>query len=511
MTLSGVLGRAATHFGDRCAIVSDDKSLVYRDLHRHATELASALREGGVGQGDIVGVHLARSIEATVAIHAVLAAGAVVAPLEPNDPAPRTFAIVDSAAISHILTDGNGVQGLGVREMSSTPMPFGLRLAATGATPPPQARQAAYLLSTSGSTGTPKGVLLSDESVLHFVRWAADRTGLTATDRIAAQSALTFDLSTFDLFATASTGAAQVVLPDWLKAFPPDLTVWLETNAITGIYAVPSLLQGIARHVLRSGTDRPSALRTIIYAGEPYPAQALAELTQALPAADVHNFYGPTETNVCTASFISRDWQPGQAVSIGTALDGMYAVPVDAELVACDEGELVVAGPQLLTGYLSAGALTDPTVRVRYPDGVVRRSYRTGDLARRGPDDRLYLLGRADSQVKRRGYRIELDGIAAIASGVGGAYAAAAVATGAQARITLFLDPRDGDAESCRRRVADALRSQLPATHQPDEIVCLTPFPVNTRGKVDRSRLARIAAADRSGAGEFAVAGEINH
>ncbi|MFF2083814.1 AMP-binding protein [Nocardia sp. NPDC058176] len=492
-TLSDLIDSAATRFGNHCAISSDGTTLTYSELQKRASELATALRDSGIDRNSVVGVQLNRSIDAVVAIHAVVITEAVVAPLEPGDPPARTSAIVESSAISHILTDRASTDLPGWK-YHETAMISSLTLSETGHIPPAQASEAAYLLSTSGSTGTPKGVLLSDSAVHHFIRWAADRVGLTDTDRIAAQSALTFDLSTFDLFAAAHAGAAHVVLPNWLKAFPSDIADWLNANAITTMYAVPTLLRGIAQHLPNTESGRLPTLRTVVYAGEPYPAAALAELTAALPGVEIHNFYGPTETNVCTAEVISRDWHPGEAVSIGAPIDGMHAVPVDAELMPCDEGELVVAGPQLLTGYLSGGVLTDPTVPVRYPDGVTRRSYRTGDLARRGSDGRLYLLGRADSQVKRRGYRIELDGIAAIAGATDGVHAAAAVATGPENRITLFLDLGDTDAETGRPRVADALRAQLPATHQPDDIVCLPSLPVTVRGKVDRSQLADIAA-----------------
>ncbi|MCF8609760.1 AMP-binding protein [Gordonia sp. HY285] len=471
--LATILDAAVADHPERCAIATEAERITYRELGTRVADLAGRLREAGIGPGRAVAVHVPRSPSALIAIHAVIATGAVVAPLDVTDPSERVRALLEQAGISHLLVRSG--------EPSSVDVGEGLAVVAGDATP--SRLEGGYLLFTSGSTGVPKGVLLSGEAVAHFARWAARSAGLTVEDRVAAQAALTFDLSTFDVFATAVAGATAVILPDWLKPFPADTVDWLAEQRITAVYAVPTLMKGIVAAGGRSATL--PALATIMFAGEPYPVAALTDLLAAFPDARVLNWYGPTETNVCTAQD-ARQWRPGTPVPIGEAVDGVLVEIVDAELV--------VAGPTLLTGYVVDGVVFDPAVDVVFGDGKRRRAYRTGDRAYRDDDGRLVLVGRVDRQIKRRGYRIDLSGIEAIAAEAGATHGAAAVATGADQHITLFVDVEATSPTTVLDTVEHALRERLPTYSQPDRVVAHSPLPTNRRGKVDRPRLEELAA-----------------
>ncbi|MFT4043880.1 MAG: AMP-binding protein [Gordonia sp. (in: high G+C Gram-positive bacteria)] len=503
--LAQILADAAVAYGQRCALEWESREVTYAELFATVSQVADALRLAGVGPGSAVGVYLPRSGEAIVAIHAVIATGAVVAPLDVGDPRARTSALLRQACLSHVIA----AAGTGIDELESAgpeqktalrseSLPNNLVLTVLANPAGPWLNEdgdprevGGYLLFTSGSTGLPKGVLLGASAVAHFARWAAARVNLHAEDRVAAQAALTFDLSTFDLFATALAGARAVLLPDWLKPFPADTVQWLAEHAITVAYAVPTLLRGVV--TAQRSQRQPVALRAIVFAGEPYPAPALAELLDTFPEAEVHNWYGPTETNVCTAADM-REWRVGEPVSIGEPIDGVHTVIID--------DELVVAGPTLLTGYVIDGVLVDPTTEAEFADGVRRRAYRTGDRARYDGGGRLVLAGRRDDQVKRRGHRIDLTGMEAIAlagserAGVP-LVGAAAVAHGTDTRITVFIDPGTTSSTVVSPALAAterALRDHLPAAAQPDSIRAQSPFPINLRGKIDRIRLAEIAA-----------------
>lgn len=471
--LATILDDSVAANPDHCAIATETDHITYRELGARVADLAESLRAAGIGPGRAVAVHIPRSPEAFIAVHAVIATGAVIAPLDANDPPERVEALMHQAGITHLLTRGGAPSAVDVGE--------GLAVLDRGAAT--SGLGSGYLLFTSGSTGTPKGVLLSGDAVAHFARWAASSARLTSDDRIAAQAALTFDLSTFDLFATAVAGASAVILPDWLKPFPADTVDWLAHQRITAVYAVPTLLKGI---VAAGGcASTLPDLRTVLFAGEPYPVAALADLLSAFPDTHVCNWYGPTETNVCTAQDV-RQWRPDTPVPIGSAIDGVQIDIVD--------DELVVAGPTLLTGYVVDGIVFDPAVDIAFADGTTRRAYRTGDHAYHDDDGRLVLVGRVDRQIKRRGYRIDLSGIEAVAAAAGATHGAAAVVTGADQHLTLFVDIDPASAPAVIDAVALALHERLPGYSQPDRILAHTPLPTNRRGKLDRPRLEELAA-----------------
>ncbi|GAC70662.1 AMP-binding protein [Gordonia soli] len=492
--LAQILDAASVDHADRCAIRSESEELTYRELHQRVSEVADRLRAAGIGEGSAVAVYLPRSVTAVIAIHAVIATGAVVAPLDVNDPPERTLSLVEQAAISHLLVPAERAGEVAAATATAAEVGEGLALThRQDVVTPPEFRESGYLLFTSGSTGVPKGVLLSADAVSHFARWAAESLWLGPEDRIAAQAALTFDMSTFDIFATAVAGASAVIFPEWLKAFAADTVDWLAENDITAIYAVPTLLKGVVRAV-DGGRKSLPALRAIAFAGEPYPAPGLAELLAAFAGVEVRNWYGPTETNVCTAADM-RLWESERPVPIGAPIADVQTCIVDDDLEPAEVGELVVAGAPLLTGYVVDGTVVDPAVDVRFPDGEIRRAYRTGDLAHRDADGALILKGRADSQIKRRGYRIDLSGIEAIAIDADPVVGAAAVATGPDRAIVLFVETSEADAGAAiTDEVGELLRARLPITSQPDLIVHRSPLPINRRGKVDRVLLEDLAA-----------------
>ncbi|MGO3327673.1 AMP-binding protein [Gordonia sp. (in: high G+C Gram-positive bacteria)] len=470
--LSAILDDAVADHPNLCAISTETEHITYAELGGRVAALAGRLRDAGVGPDRIVAVHVPRSATAIIAIHAVIATGAVVAPLDANDRPERVCALLDQAGASHLIVAD--------REQSATEIGEGLAVVRRDVAP--TRVDPGYLLFTSGSTGVPKGVLLSDRAVAHFAQWAAESVGLASDDRVAAQASLTFDLSTFDVFATAAAGATAVIFPDWLKPFPADTVDWLAEQRITALYGVPTLVKGIVAAGGRSST-LPD-LTTVLFAGEPYPVAALADLQTAFPDAAIGNWYGPTETNVCTAYDV-RQWRPGTPVPIGEAIDGVS--------VAVVEDELVVAGPTLLTGYVVDGVVSDPATDIVFPDGRTRRAYRTGDRAYRDDDGQLVLLGRVDRQIKRSGYRIDLSGIEAVASDVGSVHGAAAVVTGDDERLVLFVDV-DPASTTVLETIDHALCGALPSYSLPDRVVAYTPLPTNRRGKVDLPRLEELAA-----------------
>jgi acyl-CoA synthetase (AMP-forming)/AMP-acid ligase II len=298
----------------------------------------------------------------------------------------------------------------------------------------------------------------------------------------------------FDLFATCRAGARVALVPPDLNVFPRNLADWIAAQRITVWYSVPSLL---ARLALSAGLERHdwSALRQIIFAGEVFPVAHLRRLREQIPGARYWNWYGPTETNVCTAYAVDA-LPPEQTVPvpIGTACANCKLVVVADDGTVCgrgETGELFVSGPSVMSGYhampeASAGALV---ARGDRSGGALW--YRTGDLVREDEAGLLHLLGRRDGMIKSRGYRIELGEIESVLHQHPGVAEAAAVAlpdneSGHVIRAAAVA--RDGQAlDAGRLRAFCAER--LPAYMIPLSIALRGSLPRGSTGKVDRLQL----------------------
>ncbi|WP_424890309.1 amino acid adenylation domain-containing protein [Streptomyces sp. XH2] len=502
--LDGLLAAAARRHPGRPALTAQGRTWTYAELESAVSELAQQLAEAGLEPGDRVGVLAPKGPEAVLGIYAALRAGAVTAPLDVADPPVRTAHMVRGAGLSLLLASDRSLAGCrrAAEEAGAGPEPaegflgHGLNWVRTlpaaqkPAPLPAPTDRGGYVLFTSGSTGRPKGVLLSHANVAHFALWAAAELALTEADRVGSQAALTFDLTTFDLFSTAAAGACAVLMPDVLRSFPRDVVGWLHEQRITAFYAVPSLYQGMLE---RGGIDEhfPPSLRVAAFAGEPFAPRPLERYLRLLGDVPLYNLYGPTETNVCTYSRVPADWTADQETTIGRAVEGDVVDVLGEDGLPTDgTGEIHVAGATVFQGYLQDGALTDPTRTVRFRDGVARRAYATGDTGRITADGRVFLRGRGDSQVKRRGHRIDLLDVESAVLSLPHVTAAAVVAKDDPHHGEFWAYVQSGGDGAGAEETLAGLRGLLPLRMLPDRVVPTAALPVNARGKVDRRALA---------------------
>lgn len=501
--LDGLLTAAAAATPERTALVDGAVRLRYGELEAGVGQLAAELDRSGIGAGSVVGVLLGKGHRAVTAIHAVLRTGGVVAPLAPTDPATRLARMAVGAGLDALVVDDGttgravevaaAVRAMGVGDPAGDPWPLGGGLSVVPLEAPRRwsASAGGYVLFTSGSTGWPKGVLLDHANVLHFVRWAVRELGIGPDDVLGSQAALTFDLSTLDIFGAMLAGARVSLLPEVLTAFPRDVVDWLAEQRVTTFYAVPTLYQRIVDAGGCAGT-LPD-LRLLPFAGEPYPVAALERLVGAFPDARIANLYGPTETNVCTWAEVPSTWRAGDGLAAGTPIDGLWVGLVDEEGSAVTDpgatGEVTVAGPAVFRGYLVDGALHDPTGPVH---GGPARAYRTGDIGRIDGSGSLWLGGRRDHQVKVRGHRMDLSDIESAAGEVDGTGSCAAyVRSGTDGDVlVLAVAAAAGPLPDLEDALRTGLAARLPRRMLPDEIRVVAELPMTDRGKVDRAALA---------------------
>ncbi|MGW0605835.1 non-ribosomal peptide synthetase [Streptomyces sp. NPDC002640] len=461
---------------DAVALVCGGRSWTYRRLGALVAAFAGRLAARGVGPGDLVAVELPRSAEQVVAVLGTLAAGAAYLPLDPDYPAERlAFVRGDAAPSVRVTRFPQGPDEL-------TPA---LEDGAPQATPPagPSSAHPAYLLYTSGSTGAPKGVEVPHSALANLLAGMGERLGSRPGDRWLGLTSLSFDISALELFLPLTTGGCLVLAPEGGSLDGAALAELMERERVSHAQATPSGW----RVMVDAGLRRPEL--TAVTGGEALPAPLAAELTAR--TGRVVNAYGPTETTVW--STLAEPVEENGRVVIGGPLANTRAYVLDDRLrpVPCGlPGELYLGGLGVAHGYRGRPGLTS---RRFLPDPYGppgSRMYRTGDLVRRRrPGAALEFAGRADTQVKLRGHRVELGEIEARLLTHPRVAQAAAALRGADgdARLVAYLvadGPRPGPGE-----LREWLAAALPPAVLPSGYVFLDGFPLTPNGKVDRAAL----------------------
>jgi L-proline---[L-prolyl-carrier protein] ligase len=502
--IHGLLADASQRSPGKTAVSADDRSLTYAELEVAADRVAGALASMGVARGDRVGLHLNKTVDAVAAIYGIMRAGAAYVPLDPNAPASRCALIARDCEIAALIADEHGVAAL--RELDATVAGRGIvcgdnapggfetwQAVQSGGQRPPSRTvvdtDLAYILYTSGSTGRPKGVMISHRNGLTFVNWANRQFGLRSDDIFSNHAPFHFDLSTFDLFGSASAGATVTMVPAVTAMFPVRLAEWIRTSGITVWYSVPSALSLLVRsgNLAEHSID---SIRLLLFAGEVFPNKYLAELMRLAPRARYFNLYGPTETNVCTFHEVTRPPAPTEPpIPIGKACTNTHCFVVDEEGTvltgAGEEGELVVQGSIVAQGYWGDPVKTDQRFTAPY-------TYRTGDIvswldSSEGPI--LRFVGRRDHMIKSRGYRVELGEIEAVLNSHVDVEEAAAAALPDEllgSRIVAFCVARGASSEEQFKQLC---RERLPLYMVPSRIILLDILPRTLNGKVDRTQL----------------------
>jgi acyl-CoA synthetase (AMP-forming)/AMP-acid ligase II len=347
---------------------------------------------------------------------------------------------------------------------------------------------AAYVLFTSGSTGRPKGVPVTHANMAHFLAVNRPRYGLSPSDACSQTFDCTFDLAMFDMFVTWSAGAVLVSTPPQVFLALPEFAA---RQGLTMWFSVPSAIALVRRRGGLTAGSLPS-LRWSLFCGEPLLMADAASWQAAAPRARVENLYGPTELTIACSAY---RWDPAASpalcangvVPVGPLYPGLRGVLVgESGEVSDSEGELCVSGPQMFPGYL------DPhDDEARFTTLAGTRWYRTGDLMSSSAGAGLSYLGRVDTLVKIRGYRVELAELEWHARAVPGVERAVVVPVdGADSRrLFAWYCGEPGSAGPIREH----LRTVVPEFMVPHWIRSIDQLPLNANRKVDRAALAGLA------------------
>ncbi|MGY1495106.1 amino acid adenylation domain-containing protein [Streptomyces sp. QTS52] len=485
---------------DAVAVRHAGTELTYRALVERVDVLAARLTAAGAGRGRTVGVLLPRDQDLPVALLAVQAAGAAYVPLDPAYPQDRLAYMAEDAGLHLLLTHStSGVAPAAVPRLVVDTSEQPPALPSPGPAGP---SDVAYVIYTSGSTGRPKGVRVPHRALTNFLWSMAREPGFGPGDTLLALTTVCFDISGLELYLPLVTGGTVDVLTAEDARDGLRLREALERARPTVIQATPATWSML----LAAGWQGDPALK-VLCGGEALPA----DLAEALLAGNgqVWNLYGPTETTIWSAA--SR-LTPGGRVTLGAPIANTALHVLDSArrtVPTAVAGELYIGGDGVADGYLGRPELTAERF---LPDPFAARAearmYRTGDLVRRLADGTIEYLGRLDSQVKVRGYRVELEEIEATLCRLDGVREAVVVTRGQAAGSHTLLACyvlEDGAAEPDRERLA----AWLPDHMVPDALVRVTGFPRTLNGKTDRTTLAALPLADlraRFGAGSSPAA-----
>lgn len=513
ISLPHALDRATARFPDKEAVRCNGKALTYAELQRQANSLAAILRQQGVKRGDRVGIYMNKDLETAVSVYGIMKAGAAYVPLDPFAPLSRLAFVINDCDIRVVVTKPNklaqvkemlpetGLSCLvGVSQQDDVPVycvPWESVVEGAAGTDPGIhviEQDLAYILYTSGSTGTPKGIMHTHRSALSFAEWAAYEYGLTPSDKVSNHAPFHFDLSTFDMYATAVAGGTVVIIPEFVTKFPASLSKLIQDEQINVWYSVPfALIQLMERGALENRDL--SSLRWILFAGEVFPTKHLRRLMNLLPDVQFSNLYGPTETNVCTFYHVASVPEGDEPIPIGVPCTNTEAIVVDADdrIVAKGEsGELLIRGGTVMRGYWGRPDLNKKGFFLRetivgHPDIF----YRTGDLVEELPDGNYKYLGRKDRQVKTRGYRVELDEIEVAMLSHPDVQEAAVYTVSDGEGSTLIegaVVPKPGTSLTSEA-LSVFLHTKLVPYAVPVKLMVLSAFPRTSTGKINRREL----------------------
>lgn len=495
-----IIAEKAIQTPDAIAVRFAEKKLTYKELNAQSNRLARNLTKKGVGIEDKIGLYFERSPEMIVALLAILKAGAVYVPLDPRYPSDRLSFIAEDAKLSAVLTHHTVKNALVVscpifvwenlteclKEVSDEE----LEIKIDGENP-------AYLIYTSGSTGKPKAVMTRHAGLSNYAQYAVKEFNLTEKDKVLQFASVSFDASAEEIFPCLMTGATLFLRSEQMIATMTDFVRSCTEWKITVLDLPTAFWHLLVDAFEAENINLPESVRLVIIGGEKAKTSAVRKWTQKIPKnIALHNTYGPTETTIVATSekYEYQEAEISPEFGIGKPVGNVNTYVLDEQMRIVPQGvigELFIGGAGLARGYLNKAALTAEKF-VPDPFGKGERLYQTGDLVRWNNQEKLEFIGRADRQVKVRGFRVELGEIEAVLTQSEQIKQAAVLAEGET--LTAFLVKRGAEIEV--ESLREELKAKLPEYLRPQKYVEVENIPFNAAGKVDEARLKQGDAAE---------------
>ncbi|PRA31359.1 non-ribosomal peptide synthetase [Pseudomonas poae] len=468
---------------DATALVWQDGSLTFAQLHTQANRLAHYLRDKGVGPDVCVAIAAERSPQLLVGLLAIIKAGGAYVPLDPDYPAERLAYMLEDSGVHLLLTQTALLEQLPTAEGVCVIAMDSLHLDSWPTQPPGlhlNGDNLAYVIYTSGSTGQPKGVGNTHAALAERLQWMQATYQLNDTDVLMQKAPISFDVSVWECFWPLITGCRLVLAGPGEHRDPHRIAQLVQQHGVTTLHFVPPLLQLFIDEPL---VAECTSLRRLFSGGEALPAELRNRVLAQLPAVQLHNRYGPTETAINVTHWHCRV-EDGERSPIGRPLGNVICRVLDEQLNPVPlgvPGELCIGGIGLARGYLGRPGLTAERF---VADHSGTRLYRTGDRARFSADGVIEYLGRLDQQVKLRGFRVEPEEIEARLLALDGIAQAVVLVRDAQ-----LIGYYTAHGELDEHQIKTALAAELPEYMVPALLMRLDAMPLSPSGKLDRRAL----------------------
>jgi amino acid adenylation domain-containing protein len=497
-TIPEHFARQAARYPDHPAIAAPEWALTYAELDGLAARYVAWLCSSAT-PGDRIALLLRHDADLVASALAALRLACAVVVLNPIDPPARLAQILTDAEPAVLLTDGSywrlaqqaAVSGLRVELISAA----SALEPAEANQPPPSPDDLAFLISTSGSTGKPKLVMQTHRGMLHQVLRYTTGLGIDHRDRVSLLLSLSGGRGLGATWTTLLGGATLCPFPTSERGVA-GLAAWLEDQRVTVFDTLPSILRSLARTLPED--RRISGVRLVRLASEPAYKRDFEAYRRHFPLDSVlvHGLASSEAGMIAFARIRPGDTLPDGPLPVGRVADGLVIRLLDERsrpVPPGEVGEIVVGGGPLARGYWRDRKLTDQ--RFRAVDG--ERWLYTGDLAKSAPDGSLTIVGRADTQIKIRGYRVQLEEVeAALAAHPDVSAAAVALRTTERgnAQLTAYVCAAPGRTPAVPQ-LRRSLQATLPPYAVPARFVAVESLPLNANGKIDRGRLPEPAPA----------------
>lgn len=482
----------------RIALTDEQGQMTYQELLQWSYALCQLLENKDVAVEELVLLRLPKGRWQVIAALGVMMSGGAYLPVEVSWPSNRceTVARKGQCRLALISSDDDAISAVesvhvpNLQPVAMTPAEIAKRFV-NQQTP----ENLAYVIFTSGSTGEPKGVAIEHHAAVNTLLDVNHRYGVTAQDKVLCVSALSFDLSVYDIFGLLAVGGEMVFPREAQKSDPAHWLEMVQAHEITLWDTVPLSAQLLIEQLPDEQVACSAPIRNILMSGDWIPPSLPSRLKRVFPQADIYSMGGATEGSIWSINYpITRDFTHEKSIPYGRALthQAFYILnehmnPVPKGVI----GELYIGGVGVAREYFGDAALS---ARKFVRHDAFGKIYRTGDLGRYLPDDNIEFIGRADDQVKVRGFRIELGEIEFAITSLDSVANSIVITTRdsvGQAQLVGYLLPHDGvEADNqWLGSVKTQLRHLLPEYMVPSLLIPLQSIPLTANGKVDKSRL----------------------
>lgn len=495
-TIHEVIEKQVAAYPDHVAVSFEKDTLTYQQLNDQAAAVAHSLHEAGLRGNHPVGLYMDRSVEAMAGLLGILKAGGFYLPLDPDYPAERIQYMLEDSGTDYVVTRKILVDQLKSNLSNSNrsqdqkkviPIEASIETYKDESFTPPTISETdyAYLIYTSGSTGKPKGVPIQHQNILHSTLARRSFYPVNPTAFLLLSS-FSFDSSVAGIFWTLTSGGKLVLPRKRIEQDISALTQLISDEKVTHTLMLPTLYQAILNYAEPS---QLVSLQNIMVAGEACPFALIDQHYNTLPTAILYNEYGPTEATVwCIAHEIKPDEK--DFVPIGKPIPNTEIYLLDKKMQPVPtgvRGALYVGGPGVATGYWQRPEQTKKRFLPHpFNENIDAKIYQTGDVARYHEDGRIEFLGRADQQVKLRGFRVEPDEIRKVMAAYPEVADALVIVAETPRRLVGYFTFKK---EVKLSEIRNYLQGKLPEYMVPAALIPIAEFPKLPNGKINRRAL----------------------